>query len=191
MLAWGMGVVAEVLEIVVAIAVLVKWVVNSRWGHLASIVALVVILVGFVMWSSIWQWTALLMLWVSGAFVGWWIRGIRCTQTESDGSSSEVCTQTESDGNISEVFLGEYADSRTSLKWKVYVKILVKEKARVVREDGQESGGVINEHGQLEITFQSGRTHTGDLGVSGCIPWSNGTRWMRVGSPACAEGVAG
>ena len=39
MLAWGMGVVAEVLEIVVAIAVLVKWVVNSLLGHLSIIVA--------------------------------------------------------------------------------------------------------------------------------------------------------
>ena len=168
MLAWGMGVVAEVLEIVVAIAVLVKWVVNSLRGHLTIIVAPVVILVGFVLLSSMWQWTALLMLWVSGAFAGWWIRGIRCTQTESDGSSSEV-------------FFGEYVDSRTSVKWTMYVKIHVKEKARVVREDGRESGGVINEHGQLEITFPSGRTHTGVLGVLGCIPWSNGTRWRRVG----------
>ena len=181
MLAWGMGVVAEVLEIVVAIAVLVKWVVNSLRGHLTIIVAPVVILVGFVLLSSMLQWTALLMLWVSGAFAGWWIRGIRCTQTESDGSSSEV-------------FFGEYEDKQR-VKWKVYVKIHVKEEARVVREGGRESGGVINEHGQLEIKFQPGRTLTGDLGVSGCIPWSNGTSWRRVGyemtSPACVEGVAG
>ena len=46
MLAWGMGVVAEVLEIVVAIAVLVKWVVNSLLGHLTIRVGLVVTLGG-------------------------------------------------------------------------------------------------------------------------------------------------
>ena len=135
MLAWGMGVVAEVLEIVVEIAVLVKWVVNSLLDYLAIIVGLVVTLGGCVLLSSMWQWqwTALLMLWVSGAFAGWWIRGIRCTQTESDGSSSEV-------------FFGEYEDKQCA-KWKVYVKIHVKEKARVVREGGRESGGMINEHG--------------------------------------------
>ena len=108
-----------------------------------------------------------LMLWASGAFAGWCLRSIRCTATEGDASSSEVC-------------FGEYADTQR-WKWKVYVKLRVSEGARVVREDGRESAGVIREQGQLEVTFPSGRTHKADLAMSGCISWSNGTRWARVG----------